>query len=259
MRLSIFLLLLVGFGFLSGCAAERRQAAEIFGNMTYYRGNEHFAEPIKLIECNYTSSFFNVFYENKFVYGDFNHDGIKDAAVITNESSGGSGDWYMLNFLINDGKNFVHRSSRQLEDAVEINRIWQKKDRVFVDMYIHKQGDCAGYPTKRVKNVYEYTGSGTFGLGKDLWKNEPGYYKPQKGFVPNEATAIKIAEAVLAATYGQERVNQEKPLEAHLGMDIWTVLGTVNCPLDRKPYECGQLSIGIRQDNGEIISVSRIK
>ena len=256
MRLSLVLLLLIGIVFIYGCAADRRQAAEIFGNMTYYRGNKNFAEPVTLIECNYTSSFLNVFYENKFVYGDFNHDDIKDAAVITNENSGGSGDWYMLNFLINDGKNFIHKSSRRLDDAVQINKIWPENGKVFIDMYIHQQGDCAQYPSRRVRNVYEYTGPDTFGLGKDLWKNEPGYYKPQQGFVPDEATAIKIGEAVLTTIYGQEQVDQEKPLDAHLGMDIWTVLGSTDC-LDKKP--CDQLSIGIRQDNGEILSVSRGK
>ena len=78
------LLLLAGFGFLSGCAADRRQSAEIFGNMTYYVGNEHFAEPVSLKDCEYFSPFLKVHYENKFVYGDFNHDGFKDVAETDN-------------------------------------------------------------------------------------------------------------------------------------------------------------------------------
>jgi len=35
-------------------------------------------------------------YTGKYVYGDFNHDGLKDAAVIVIENSGGNADWYTL-------------------------------------------------------------------------------------------------------------------------------------------------------------------
>ncbi len=255
LRFSFFL---IGVVTLGGCATDSG-ARKIFGNMTYFVGNEHFAEPVSLKDCEYFSPFLKVHYENKFVYGDFNHDGLRDAAVITIENTGGNADWYILNFLINDGKKLVHKARRELDDRALIRSIWQENGKVYIDMSIHQEGDCRGGPTKRVRNVYEYTGPDTFGLEKDLWKNESGYYKPQKGFVPDEVTAINIAEAVLTATYGQERVTQEKPLEAHLGMDIWTVLGTVNCPSDRKSFECGQLSIGIRQDNGEIVSVGQIK
>ncbi len=239
--------------FLCGCASDRRQAAKIFGNMTYYVGNEHFAEPAKLVNCEYFSPFLKLYYDNKFVYGDFNHDGLKDAAVITIENTGGNADWYMLNFLINDGKQFVHRATRELDDRAIINAIWQKNGKVFIDMYVHQEGDCMGGPSKRVRNVYEYTGLDSFGLGKDLWKDAPHFHKPKEGFVPDEATAIQIAEAVLTAAYGKERVNKEKPLEAHLGNDIWTVLGVVDCA---NKHPCDQLSMGIRQDSGEILSVS---
>ena len=258
MRLSLILLLLTGMGFLCGCATtDRRQAAEIFGNMTYYIGNEHFAQPAKLVNCGYFSPFLKLHYDNKFVYGDFNHDGLKDAAVITIENTGGNADWYMLDFLINDGKQFVHRATRALDDRAIINAFWQKNDKVFIYMYIHQEGDCMGGPSKRVKNVYEYTGPDSFGLGKDSWKDDSHFYKPQEGFVSNETTAIKIGEAVLTAVYGEKIINSQKPFTADLGNDIWTVLGKADCPDYRRP--CNQLSIGIRQDNGEILSVSRIK
>ena len=126
--------------------------------MTYYVGNEHFAEPATLTECEYFSPFLMMYYENKFVYGDFNHDGLKDAAVITVENTGGNADWYILNFLINDGKSFVHKARRLLDDRAIIKAIWQEKGKVYVDMYIHQDGDCRGGPTKHVKNVYEYSG-----------------------------------------------------------------------------------------------------
>ena len=65
MRLNLIPLLLVCFSLLCGCATDKRQAAEIFGNMTYYVGNEHFAEPATLINCEYGAPFLHLYYDNK--------------------------------------------------------------------------------------------------------------------------------------------------------------------------------------------------
>src|SRR5438067_2387784 len=40
--------------------------------------------------------------------------------------------------------------------------------------------------------------------------------KPQPGFVPDQATALKIAEAVLIPIYGADMIEQEKPFVATL-------------------------------------------
>ena len=149
-----------------GCAAEKRQAAKVFGNMTYYVGNEWSAEPVTLINRAYHSLSLNIFYDDRFVWGDFNHDGLKDAAVILEKNSGGSAYSLTLNFLINDGKKLIHKASRRLDDGIEINRIWQKGGKVFVDMYVHQQSDSADHPARRVKNAYEYIGPEAFGLTK---------------------------------------------------------------------------------------------
>ncbi|MBF0593994.1 MAG: hypothetical protein HQL22_03415 [Candidatus Omnitrophica bacterium] len=248
---------MLGIIALGGCASDR-EAARIFGNMTYYVGNQHFAEPATLINCEYGAPFLHLYYDNKFVYGDFNHDGLKDAAVITVENTGGNADWYMLNFLINDGKKFVHRASRALDDRAIIHSMWQKDNKVFIDMYVHQEGDCTAGPTKHVKNVYEYTGPDIFGLEKNLWKAEE-HYNPQRGFVPDETTAIKIADAVLTATYGAKEISKEKPLDAYLANDIWTVSSVEHGPDEHCSYNKSVFSIGIRQDNGSILSVSREK
>jgi hypothetical protein len=164
MRLSQRLLLLIIVVWVSGCAPDRRQAAEIFGNMTYYVGNEHSSESVTLVDSLYRSAFLNVFYENKFVYGDFNHDGLKDAAVILEKNSGGSAYVLSLNFLINDGKKLVHKAFRKLEDGSDVNKISQRNGKVLIDMYIRQKNDWARYPLKRVKNVYKYTGADIFDL-----------------------------------------------------------------------------------------------
>ena len=58
----------------------------------------------------------------------------------------------------------------------------------------------------------------------------PQGVKPSKGFVPDAATAVKVAEAVLTPVYGQNTIESERPFKANLQGDIWTVNGTLPCP-----------------------------
>lgn len=53
---------------------------------------------------------------------------------------------------------------------------------------------------------------------------------PQNGFVPDSATAVAIAEAVLIRIYGEKQVASERPFIATLDGDLWTVTGTLHCP-----------------------------
>jgi hypothetical protein len=52
-------------------------------------------------------------------------------------------------------------------------------------------------------------------------------YVPDAGFVPDERTAIQIAEAVLTPIYGAEAVKQERPFTASLKDGVWTVVGSL--------------------------------
>jgi hypothetical protein len=59
---------------------------------------------------------------------------------------------------------------------------------------------------------------------------EPGDSKsiqPKDGFVPNELTAIRIAEAVLVPIYGEVDIRSERPFKAALADGVWTVTGTL--------------------------------
>jgi hypothetical protein len=58
-------------------------------------------------------------------------------------------------------------------------------------------------------------------------------YRPKEGFVPDSATAVKIAEAVLVPIYGEKQIESEQPLIAKLRNDVWTVSGTLHCPDDK--------------------------
>jgi len=60
-------------------------------------------------------------------------------------------------------------------------------------------------------------------FGKDSAKAPP-----HPDYVPDEKTAVQIAEAVLVAQFGQERVNAQSPLRAvSTSKDAWLVQGTV--------------------------------
>lgn len=78
---------------------------------------------------------------------------------------------------------------------------------------------------------------------------------PQKdGYVPNEETAIKIAEAVWLPIYGKE-IYKEKPFHATLKNDtIWVVEGTL-----KKEADGGTVYAEIHKGNGKILKVTHYK
>ncbi len=139
------------------------QAARIFGNATYVMGNGYAAQVATLVNGVHDEPYLYVRYDDKYVYGDFNGDGLKDAAVIVMENNGGTAEWYTLAFLINDGERLVHRASRVLDDRAIINSMREKDGKVWVDMFVHQEGDCRAGPTKRVRNIYAYEGPDRWG------------------------------------------------------------------------------------------------
>src|SRR3981081_3322378 len=50
-------------------------------------------------------------------------------------------------------------------------------------------------------------------------------YIAPNGFVPDAATAIRVAEAILLPIYGEEKVLSERPFRASLGAGVWTIQG----------------------------------
>ena len=79
-------------------------------------------------------------------------------------------------------------------------------------------------------------------------------YKPIKGYVPNEKTAITIAIAILGQIYGVDKIEKEKPFKAKLKNGIWHVVGSVKCP---KGVVCvgGAATIDISKHSGCILKV----
>lgn len=143
------------FGYQSKAAADK-----LFGNMTYRTTRPYIAETVTLIHGERVvwngRLHVSLLYKGYCVYGDFNRDGLKDAAVVISEGEGGTGHFRALAFLINDGRQLVHRASYGLGDRARINSLTVRDHCVIVDAYVHGPHDCMAWPTKRIRSVYDY-------------------------------------------------------------------------------------------------------
>ena len=77
-------------------------------------------------------------------------------------------------------------------------------------------------------------------------------YVPSNGFVPDAATASRIAEAVWIPIYGESQIAAEKPFKVTLKGDVWTVTGK-----DLRLYSMGGVAeADISKRDGRILRVS---
>ena len=138
----------------------RATANKIFGNMSYLTDCPYIAEKVTLVNGQRTiwncRLHVSMHYQGQYVYGDFNRDGLTDAAVVIGESQGGSDDSRLLAFLISDGTQLVHRQSEYLGNSAIVKSLKEHDGKIITDMFEHQEGDCMAGPTKRVKNVYAY-------------------------------------------------------------------------------------------------------
>jgi hypothetical protein len=86
------------------------------------------------------------------------------------------------------------------------------------------------------------------------WANATAQYKPKDGFVPDAATAIKIAVAVWGPIFGEAKITGEKPYRATLKEGIWIVEGSLP-----KGSLGGVARAEISKHDGRIVSVSHGK
>ena len=89
--------------------------------------------------------------------------------------------------------------------------------------------------------------------------SEPKHsYTPANGFVPDSATAIRIAEAVLVPIYSERVVAKERPFRAKLVGEVWIVEGTLPC---EGAGDCigGAAVVEISKKDGRILRVSHGK
>jgi hypothetical protein len=85
---------------------------------------------------------------------------------------------------------------------------------------------------------------------------EPGRftYKPPGGYVPDRATAIKIAVAIWEPIYGRGQIASEAPYSAKFKDGVWLVEGHF-----AEGSDGGVAEIEISKDSGEILRLSHGK
>lgn len=80
-------------------------------------------------------------------------------------------------------------------------------------------------------------------------------YVPPNGFVPDSATAVRIAEAVWIPIYGEKQMRRERPFVAHLSAGVWTVESSL-----LRPSNVGGVAVAeIAKQDGRILRVSHGK
>ena len=75
-------------------------------------------------------------------------------------------------------------------------------------------------------------------------------YVPPNGFVPDSATAVRIAVAVWIPIYGKRQIMLEQPYVARLQDSVWTVTGTL-----RAGYQGGTAIAMIAKRDGRVLYV----
>jgi hypothetical protein len=79
-------------------------------------------------------------------------------------------------------------------------------------------------------------------------------YQPPNGFVPDEATAIKIAVAIWSPIYGKAEIERERPYRARLKEGVWIVESTLP-----KGLHGGDAHVEISKKDGKILLVYKGK
>ena len=80
------------------------------------------------------------------------------------------------------------------------------------------------------------------------------HFVPEAGFVPDEQTAIRIAEAVWTPIYGQQSIEEKRPFRVKLIKGVWYVEGSIP-----EGMRGGMPEAEIAQADGKILRVSHGK
>jgi hypothetical protein len=83
---------------------------------------------------------------------------------------------------------------------------------------------------------------------------------PTNGYIPDEKTAVRVAEAILSPIYGEGVIAGERPFHATLKDGVWTVNGSL--PKPKNPQFIvmgGTAQICIDKRTGAILSYAHYK
>jgi hypothetical protein len=87
---------------------------------------------------------------------------------------------------------------------------------------------------------------------------EPHTVDRPDGYVPDAATAIRIAVAVWEPIYGRANIERQKPFEATLRDGVWTVRGSLP-ESDNPNLNGGVAEADIAKKDGRILRVTHTK
>src|SRR5680860_711834 len=76
-------------------------------------------------------------YDEHVIIDDLNNDKMKDAVVIIDQRSGGSGHFYQLTIVLNENEKLLQTASLDLGDRVIINSLEVNEGKIILDMIIH--------------------------------------------------------------------------------------------------------------------------
>src|SRR3989442_2867523 len=84
-------------------------------------------------------------------------------------------------------------------------------------------------------------------------------YVPPRGFVPDSATAVRIAVAVWIPIYGEREIMSEQPFVATLTDSVWTVAGSLPKPPAGAAVAGGTAVVRIAKRDGRILFVQHYR
>ena len=86
----------------------------------------------------------------------------------------------------------------------------------------------------------------------NAWTKQGRGYIPPNGFVPDSKTALKVADAILTAVYGEQEIAKEQPLKVALvDKELWMVWGTLD-----KRYLGGTAVVKVSKKTGTVVFLS---
>jgi hypothetical protein len=73
---------------------------------------------------------------------------------------------------------------------------------------------------------------------------------PVNGVVPDEATAVKIAEAIWPPIFGKDEIDKFRPYHAQLMNGVWTVYGTL-----KRGSRGGTPQLRMRKQDAKVLEI----
>jgi hypothetical protein len=116
-------------------------------------------------------------------------------------------------------------------------------------MFVVAAARSARWPQSAIQGA-ENTKTSALTSGKWYSTKWGQSFQPTNGYVPDQKTAMQVAEAVLVSVYGEGQVKAQEPFRVSLDGNIWTVKGA----LPHGPG--GNAEIKLSKKDGAVLYVS---